>query len=199
MLYQLLELAGNKALEFDSATQTRLEKLQGRTLKLQITTLNQSLFISSRAEGIEISQAEPEQTDVTLKASLNALFKLGRDGLDEVELDPGELEIIGDPLIGQRFAQVIAQLDIDWEAMLSEQVGPAPAKTIGVAASSAVKLAQQGRQQFHSFVIDTLKTQNGLVADQQEVDVFLDNVKQLSEQVDRLEQRLTILLDRGKE
>ena len=36
MLFQLIELASNKALEFDSGTKARLEKLHGRTLNLQI-------------------------------------------------------------------------------------------------------------------------------------------------------------------
>lgn len=198
MFYQLLELAGNKALEFDQSTKVRLEKLHGRTLNLQITSLAQSLFITSRTEGLELSQLQTEQIDVTLKASLNALFKLSRDGLENADLEPGELEIIGDPLIGQRFAQVIAQLDVDWEALLSEQVGPAPAKTIGLAASSAIKLAQQGRQQLHSLVVDTLKSQDGLVADQQEVNTFSIGVNEISTKVEALEQRIDALLDRGK-
>ena len=197
MLFQLIELASNKALEFDSGTKARLEKLHGRTLNLQITNLSQSVFISSREEGLELSQSEPEQVDVTLKASINALIKIGRDGLDDAELKPGELEIIGDPLVGQRFAQVIAQLDVDWQAMLAEQVGPAPAKTIGLAASSALDLAKQGREQLHAFVVQTLKNQDGLVAEQQAVETFVNGVDDIVKKTSALQQRLNALLDRG--
>jgi len=107
MLLQLLELASNRALEFDPDTRERLKKLEGRSLCLHITTLSQSVSLTPQASGLELSSQIPDQVDVTLKASIPALIKLGRDGLDEVELEPGELEIIGDPLVGQRFAQIL--------------------------------------------------------------------------------------------
>ena len=202
MFFELLELAGNRALAFDNDTLMRLEKLHGRTLNLQITNLRQSVFISSRVEGLEFNQTQTEHVDVTLKASLDALFKISRDGLEEAELEPGELEIIGDPLVGQRFAQVIAQLDIDWEAMLTEQIGSGPAKTIGLAITSAQNFARQGRHRMHEIVIESLKNnddlKHDLLVDKSDVADFLKNVDKLSNEVDKLEQRLSNLISRGE-
>ena len=123
MLLDLLELASNKTLEYDPQTLARLEKLHGKTMTLKIKPLNQAISVTPQREGLEFSATIPEQVDVTLTATLGALIKITRDGMDNADLNPGELEIAGDPIIGQRFAQVIAELDIDWQNLLTEQLG----------------------------------------------------------------------------
>ncbi len=196
MLLQFFELASNKALEFDSGTRARLDKLQGRTLCLHITSLNQSVVLTPQASGLEFSSIIPEHVDVTLKASLPALVKLGRDGLDDAELEPGELEIIGDPLVGQRFAQLIAQLDIDWDELLSDQFGPSPAKVISSVAVSAAALAKEGRAKLHEFVLQGIKENDDMFADPLSARESKDQIDALATQVTQLEKRLKALLDR---
>jgi len=110
MLVDLLELASNKTLEHDPQTLERL---------------------------VKFTRNIPEKVDVTLNASLGAMVKISRDGMENAELEPGELEIAGDPIIGQRFAQVISELNIDWEALLAEQIGESPAKAVSFAAGQA--------------------------------------------------------------
>lgn len=190
MLLELLELASNSALEHDSKTQARLQKLQGHTMTLHVKPINQSISVTPQVEGLEFSNTIPEQVDVTLRATISALLRIGRDGMEGAELKPGELEIVGDPIIGQRFAQVIADLDVDWEAALAEHLGDAPARMLTVAAGHAKELAEASQTRFTSFVSKLLKEDMSLVADKSEVEPFLDEVDQLRADTDRLMARI---------
>jgi len=190
MLLDLLELASNKTLEYDTQTQYRLAKLQGKTMTLNIKTIGQSLSVTPYPEGLEFSQLEPENVDVTLSVTLGAMIKISRDGLDNAELESGELEISGDPIVGQRFAQVIAELDIDWEGLLAERVGESPARAITFAAGQAKTLADESKIKFKEFVDTLIKDDMQLVADQQGVEEFLDGVDTIRADVDRLMARI---------
>lgn len=190
MLLDLLELASNKTLEHDPNTQARLVKLQGKTMTLHVKSLEQSLSITPHPEGLEFSHDVPEQVDVTLSATLGALIKISRDGMEDAELEAGELEIQGDPIIGQRFAQIIADLNIDWESLLAEQIGDAPAKLISVSAVQAREFAKESQSQVKSMLSRLLTDDLELVAEKSDVEPFLDDVDELRADADRLMARI---------
>lgn len=190
MLLDLIELASNKALVHDPQAQARLAKLQGKTMTLHITTLEQSISISPQPEGLEFTGDSPEQVDVTLKATIGAMIKITRDGMENADLKPGELEMIGDPIIGQRFAQVIADLDIDWETLISEQIGTGPAKLVLMAAGQARDFAQESQAHIKDLARHLIKDELHLVADRADVDAFLDDVDTVRADTERLFARL---------
>ena len=82
MLIDLIELASNKTLEHDPQTLERLEKLQGKTMTLNIKSIDQSLSITPYKEGLEFSQIAPEHVDVTLSTTFGAMVKISRDGME---------------------------------------------------------------------------------------------------------------------
>lgn len=190
MLLDLLELASNKALEHDPSTLERLVKLEGKTMTLNIKSIGQSLSVTPYQEGLEFTHDAPEKVDVTLSATVGAMIKISRDGMENAELEPGELEIAGDPIVGQRFAQVISELDIDWEALLAEKIGESPAKTIRFAASQAREFADESRDKLKGFISTLIKQDMALVADKTEVEAHLDAVDTIRADVDRLSARL---------
>lgn len=190
MLIDLLELASNKTLEHDPQTQVRLQKLQGKTMTLHIITLGQSLSVTPYPEGLEFSQQVPDRVDVTLSATLGAMIKISKDGMDNAELEPGELDIAGDPIIGQRFAQLISELNIDWESLLAEQIGDSPAKAVTFAAQQAAVFANDAHSKFKGFVNTLINDDMQVVAGKEAVDDFLDDVDTLRADTDRLQARL---------
>ena len=200
MLLDLVELAANKALEHDSQTRERLRKLQGKTMTLHIKTLERSLTLSPQIEGLEFSRNDfsnntssadgsslnTEPVDVTLKATIGAMLKISRDGMEDADLQAGELEMIGDPIVGQRFAQLIANLDIDWESLISEQIGSGPAKLVITAAEQLRNFTQESKSYFNEMTSNIMKDELNLVVDRAEVDEFLDDVDTLRGDVQRL-------------
>lgn len=190
MLLDLLELASNKTLEHDPNTLARLEKLQGKTMTLHIKPVNQSLSITPRPQGLEFSHTIPERVDVTLSATIGAMIKISRDGMENADLQPGELEIQGDPIIGQRFAQVITGLNIDWQSLLAEQLGDGPAQIMSVAGNQAKEFAQTSQTHLKSALSKFIKEDMNIVVDKAEVESFLDDVDTLRADADRLIARI---------
>jgi len=162
MLFSLLELASNKALEHDASTLARLEKLQGKVMTLHIKDFDQSITVSPQSEGLEFNSLPPEQADVTLSTTLAAMIKIGRD--------------------------------IDWEALLAERIGEAPAKAATKVAGHAQEFIKESRGQLHSFVSDLITKDMKIVANAGEVEEFLDDVDNLRADVDQLSARLSTLL-----
>ncbi|MGK0438840.1 MAG: ubiquinone biosynthesis protein UbiJ, partial [Paracoccaceae bacterium] len=95
-----------------------------------------------------------------------------------------------DPIVGQRFAQVISDLNIDWEALLAEHFGESPAKAITFAAGQAKVFADESKIRLKEFLNTLIKNDMALVADKTEVEVYLDEVDTLRADVDRLSARL---------
>ena len=192
MLLQFFELAGNKTLEHAPQTQARLAKLQGKTMALHLKSINQSLAITSRPEGLEFSREIPETVDVTLKATIGAMVKIARDGMEDAELESGELEIIGDPIIGQRFALVISELDIDWYGLFSEHIGDGPAQAV----TSVAAQAKESQSNLKSWLNDFIKNDLDIVVDEYEVDAFLDDIDTLRADADRLDDKVKAFLNK---
>lgn len=197
MLFELLELAGNRTLEFDQATQTRLSKLRGKTMMLRIMPIDQSISITPQAEGLEFSRSQLNPVDVTLTATVAAMLKISRDGLADADLAPGELEISGDPIVGQRFAQVLAELDIDWESLLAERFGESSARMMTYLAGEAKTAVLDSRTRLKQIVNDALTGDEGVAANAQDVHHLMDEVDNLRADVDRLSARLRKLKAKG--
>ncbi|NND81002.1 MAG: hypothetical protein HKN50_01105 [Gammaproteobacteria bacterium] len=197
MLLQLFELAANNALQYDPSTRVRLEKLRGKTMVLTVMPINQSISVSSFPEGLEFAAQIPDDSDVHLTATLGALIKITRDGMDDADLQPGELEMSGDPIIGQRFAQAIAGLDVDWEGLLAEHMGEAPAYYLSRAAGTARDVALESRQRFKLYLNRLLTEDLQLLADKDDVDAFLDEVDRLRADADKLSLKLKQLQNRA--
>jgi len=193
MLLNFLELASNKTLEHDPATQARLVKLQGKTMALNIKTLNQSLAVTPHQFGLEFSNVIPENVDVTLSATVGAMIKITRDGMENAELEPGELEIMGDPIVGQRFAQVMSELNVDWHSLMAEQIGDGPAHVVTTAADQAKDFAKTSQSHLKQIFSKLIKEDMDVVVDNEEVNAFLDDVDTLRADADRLIARINRL------
>lgn len=198
MLIDLFELASNQALLHDPASRERLRKLQGKCMALTIKPFAQTLYVTPFKEGLEYSSSLDAEADVRLTATLGAMMKISRDGMDKAELKSGELEIIGDPIVGQRFAQVIAQLDIDWEGLLAEQIGASSARAAANVATELKALGTESRTRFKHLVKRLLTEDFELLADNTEVEPFLDAVDDLRADVDRLAMRLKRIQNRSQ-
>jgi len=194
MLIDLIELACNSALEHDSASKQKLARLNGKMMTLEIKAMpsmgSQSVSICPQPHGVEISANLNQSPDVTLRTTLPTLIKISKDGLENAHLNPGELEISGDAIVGQRFAQLIAELAIDWEGMMAQHLGETPAAVLHMGLSKAKQIFQDSQSGFKSQVSTLLTEDLGLMATKQDVDPFLDDVDTLRADAERLHSRV---------
>jgi len=190
MLLNLLEIASNKTLQHDPQTRARLAKLQGKTMALKLKPIQQSISVTPHSEGLEFSAERLQNVDVTLTTTLGAMIKISRDGLENADLNPGELEIAGDPIVGQRFAQAIADLNVDWQGLLSEHLGESPARAVTMVASQAKTFASESSDKVKEMVKQLVTDELELVAQKPSVESFLDDVDTIRADADRLIARI---------
>ena len=196
MLLAVLELGFNHLLEYDERAQEKLAKLKGKRFRLIITGLDQQVDIALQPEGVELAQptdADADNVDIVLSVTPSAMIKIARQGIDDAELKPGELKISGDPIIGQRFATLLSDMDIDWQRLIADQVGEAPASALLMFAQEAQHTAKNSAEGVKDFVKDQIARQQ-LFAEKDDVDGFLDQVDDLRAGVDRLERKIKALL-----
>jgi ubiquinone biosynthesis protein UbiJ len=194
MLLGLIETFGNEALEFGPQTREKLAKLQGKTMAIEIKTFNRTWYFTSTPEGIELAEYCDEEPDVTLKTTVGAFLKIAKDGIEDAELEPGELEIEGDAIVGQRFATIISNIDIDWEEYIAEKLGDSSARLISLARNQVNDLIEQGPEgvkDMLSKVFQNLASQSGTAgSDSQAVSELNKKVADLEAQIKDLQAKL---------
>jgi len=196
MLSALLETSSQKILSTDPASLERLSKLDGKLIAIEIKKLNFTLYLRIESSNIVFESApESEQDiDVKLKAKPSTLLKISRDGIENAELEKGELEIEGDAITGQRFASVMTALDIDWEELLSEKVGDVPARMFFDFFEKASQWHQQNSQTMKQNLSEFLVEEAQIVAHPIQVNNFVEGVDTLRNDTARLEARLNQLM-----
>ena len=194
MIIDLLEMASNNALQYDEKALQALAKLQGKSIVLEVRPIGklpiQRISVMPHPHGLEYSMSPLDKPDVTLSATVGAMVKISRDGLDDAELEPGELEINGDPIVGQRFAKVLAELDVDWQGLLAEHLGDTPAVLISAGFEHAKTFARESQSQIKLHLNKLLLEDLELVASEATVNQFMDDVDTIRADTDRLQARI---------
>ena len=193
MLSALIETASQKVLASDPKTLEKLKKLDGKTIAIDIKKINISLFLQINSNSITFKPKRPEIVDVTLRAKPSSLFKIAQSGIEDAKLDTGELEIEGDAIIGQRFAGLMNELDIDWEDLISEKIGDVPARLLFETFSKVQSWAQDTQETMTQNLAEYLTEEAKITAHSDQVDEFINGVDVLRNDVARLEARLSRL------
>lgn len=195
MLLQILELACNQALEHDPVAREKLATLEGKTVVLEVKNLNQKVVILPQPFGIELATYQNQSASVTLAATPNAMLKIAYNGMNNAELEVGELEINGDPVVAQRFAALVSSLNVDWEGLLADHVGELPASMITRGITAAREVAKESQELVKQNISRTLVDDLKIVAAGADVESFLEGVDELRAAVDRLEARLERIIN----
>jgi len=193
MLKALLETSSRKVLATDPNTLAKLEKLTGKVIALNLQKINQIIYIPIHEDALTIEFAKPDNIDVSLIAKPSTLLKIAHQGIEEASLSDGELVIEGDAIVGQRFASLLNELDIDWEELFSELIGDVPARTLFSFLEQAKTWHSQSSQVMKQNVGNYLNEESGLFAHRYELNEFGENVTNLNNTISQLENRLTAL------
>lgn len=191
MLSGILENVSRKILASDPVTQTKLVKIAGKTIAIELLKINQCVYLSVKPDYIDIHFDAPEQVDVRLIAKPSTLLKITKDGLENAKLESGELVIEGDAIVGQQFARLMNELDIDWEELFSELIGDIPARALFSVFEKINVLQQNSRQSMQQNLSDYLIEESGLFAHPNQIEDFINAVDELRNDVSRFEARLS--------
>ncbi len=205
------EKAINGALQYDPASQAKLGALEGKLLCLEVMGLPAPMLAQS-----ELSSDEPLQlwvrfgyplqlmshseipADATLSGELSAFVNVATHQDKQQALMKSDLQIRGSSQLALSLADVMAQLDIDWEAMLSQFIGPVMAHVIGRRARGLFGWLKQTGEKVKNDWVEYIRDEAQMAVHPQEAEQQYRAIHQLRLDTDRLEARIQRLAQQLK-
>jgi len=189
VLFDPLQAAVRRALEYDPDTRQRIRALDGRVVEIVFTGLEQTLCVTIDQDAVLFARAAQREPDLRLKGTPVA-FARYLMAPDRVELAESGIKIEGDIGLAQRFVGVLRQLDIDWEEWASRYVGDVAAYRAGRLAEGVRDWARSSGHQFRRDVAEYLQEEARLLAPRERVNRLMNDIDATRSDVERLAQRI---------
>ncbi len=193
ILIASLEKAFNQYLSLDPETMRELAAMEGRIIAIEISGLDETLYLFPAADGMMILSDFDAEADTVITGTPLSLAKLGLSEDAGSVLFSGEVTISGDTRLGNQFKNILSRVNIDWEEQLSRYLGDIGAHQLAKAA--------QGFSQWFSRSLDSLQMDLGeylqeesrLTPSNAELNRFIRETDHLRDGVDRLQARVARL------
>ena len=204
----ILEKAINQALKYDPASRKKLSRFAGKIIQISFLSSNTnqsrfsflsefSLFISARQNedennnAIEIHTFYEGKPDATLSGSLQDFAQLAAQSTHFFS-NTG-IHVSGNSGLLSEFQDFIKELDIDWEAPITQIFGNIVGHGIAQTLRSTFSFANQQRQSFERYAADFLSEELQLIPHKLELENFYSDVDDLRMHASRLEAKIQLL------
>jgi len=182
----LLETGVNQLHQLDSSAVIKRKQLNGTIICASLKELNIPLYFVISDQQVDVLNKFEGKADCTIRVSISALKQLQDNHQLTNLIKSGDLEVVGDIQLVQQFAQLLTDMDIDWEEHLSHKVGDVIAHKFCYHTkqlfNGALKKSKIIKKQTAHYVTEELK----LAPSALEVAYFSDQVTTLQTQVDKL-------------
>jgi ubiquinone biosynthesis protein UbiJ len=187
-----LEAVLNRNLDESLESATAAQRLEGRSLRVDISTL---LSVRAGIHGgrLVLSRGEEEEgADAVIAGSVFALMNL----MTAAAANPSSstaVQVRGDAEVANRFRDLFKLLRPDIETEVSRFIGDVPAHGLAKFASAAVSWSRRAVASSRANVAEYLQEESRDLVNKTELTEFLRGVDQVREAADRAEARLTLL------
>ena len=193
-----IETAINTWLKLDGETLPRFAVLDGKIIRLHITGLDLNLFFLPATTGIQVLGSYPSEeeggiVDATIHGSPMALIRLGTSNNAGETLLKSDVEIEGDMRVAEKFSEILHEVDIDWEELLSKLVGDIVAHQAGQTTRSVSGWIKESAEAMKMNASEYISEESGLSPADAEINHYMNQVDDVRMGVDRLEARIKLL------
>ncbi len=169
---------------------SRLQALQGKLICLHISNPDVQLYFLPTADQVRVTTRYAAAPDVTIHGSALGLMRLSASNdAGKAMLEHG-IKIDGDMGLGNHFSQILREIDVDWEELLSRAVGDVVAHHLGQVVRNAQGWLGDSSHAMRLNTQEYLQEEARLVPADAEIRQYLDAVDTLRADTDRLEARL---------
>jgi ubiquinone biosynthesis protein UbiJ len=182
------EATVNRLLHLDPDTRERLSALSGRVIAIEVLPFGFKLYVVPGTAGIVLSASEREP-DTLLRGTPLALLRL-MTGTSSQALFSGDVQIVGDTELAQRFRTILNSVEVDWEEELSKLFGDVAAHQIGRGIRGTLAWSEQAREALTLTLSEYLQEEARLCPRQEDTEEFVAQVDAVRMDTDRLEQRI---------
>ena len=182
------------ALRLDPHTAQSLDTINGKVIRVDVTSPSMSFHLIVVDRGIEVEGAFDADPDTTITGSAADLLSL-RTKTDA--LYTGAVKIDGDLQTSENLRSIISNVDIELADVLAPVTGDNIAHQLGRIGSQLTGWLTETGSQMQLNTSEYLQEEVNLVAPNSEIKRFCSEVDSLREQCDRFSARL-VLLEKAK-
>ena len=193
---KIISVALSRLLSTNADTTARLAALEGRVIEIALRDSARSAFALPGAHGVHLRRRHDGPVAVKVSGRVSDFIAYARASRRGDSLSAGRIEIAGDLAVAQQVQALLADLQIDWEELLSRAIGDVPAHQIGRAARAVFALGRDALAKLERDAAEYLNHESQLLASREQLEQFGRAVFVLADDVDRLEARLQRLRDR---
>jgi ubiquinone biosynthesis protein UbiJ len=141
MLALALETAINHVLQMDMESPSRVKKLEGKLLQVDLEGLNITLFFTFKHGVVRVRLEADAAPDTVISGTPVALFSMAEPEEADWGLPESKVQINGDASLARDLERIFSQLEPDWEGPLAGMLGD-------VAGHQAAQGIRQGVETF---------------------------------------------------
>jgi len=194
MLSAMLDAAINRILALDEYTPARLQRLEGRMLRLDLEGVGINLFFAFSATRVDVSIDSDDEPDTVISGSPFALFSMAvPDGDGSWGGPDSRVSISGDATLARDLERLFSKLDPDWESTLSRLFGDVWGHQVAAGIRSGSEQAKDAAGTAAELVSEFLKRDTGPLVPSADIKTFADAVDETRDAVERLEAKLRIM------
>lgn len=187
-----VETGINSLQSWDRQGQARRKKLAGKVFSIELKELPCPFYFVISAQKVDVLGEFEGKPDVLVKLSITALDELKDSAKTTSLIKQEKLEVEGDIQLLQQFAQLLTEMDIDWEDELSRYVGDVLAHKLCYGLLQAKSLAGKQLCRLQQNIGEVITEEYRLAPGPLEVAYFCDEVSALEKRTNatlaRLEQ-----------
>ena len=160
MLALALETAINQVLQLDIESPSRVNKLEGRLLQLDLEGLNITLFFTFKHGNVRVSLEAEGTPDTTISGTPVALFSMAEPEDIDWGLPDSKVQINGDASLARDLERIFSKLEPDWEGPLSGMLGDTAGHQVAQGIRHGVEAARETASTASKILADFMKDRN---------------------------------------
>jgi len=188
-----LETALNQILYRDRGLKAARQRLNGKTLAIDLQELSQPLTLVFSENQVDVLGDWQDTTDCTVKTRISVLRKLRDRQQLTALIRSGELEVDGDLQVVQQFSALIDMAELDPAEYLAPWVGDIAAQGISQFARRGFNFLRNDVQRKQSYAAQVLTEEWRVAPGALELAWFAEEVDAVNRSLDALSARLDAL------
>jgi ubiquinone biosynthesis protein UbiJ len=197
MLIQALLAAAEQGLRqvlsLDSTALARLGKMQGKVIAIDCASPPLSLFLLPGSDGLRLASQWHASADCTLKAPATRLLQLALAQDKSSVLHAADVDLGGDSGVMLELAEILQNLELDWEYQLSRWLGPVGSQLIGGNLRTSAQWTSSSLEHLRHNLADYLSEESRTLVGQREAEARFNELDQLKISLDRMDARIARL------
>ncbi|WP_395764295.1 SCP2 domain-containing protein [Stutzerimonas balearica] len=180
----------NRVLRLDPTALPRLARLAGRIIEIDCSAPAMQLFVLVEEDGLRLASSWAADADCRLRAPASSLVRLLVSRQKTAVLHEPQVSIDGDSGVLMSLAEVLQDLELDWEYEASRWLGPVGAQLLGTGVRTPTRWLRESGDSLRQDLADYLTEESRALVGQQEAEARFNEIDELKLALDRLEARI---------